>query len=188
MGVANRAPSKPGLFDAFELGLPAVWASRLPIAGPWPPSSSSSPSSDSERHAHSTRHSFLFRRFEERRLVRTVHEFDALLVLTGSTASAILWPSRFRAADGGSAITVSGHQCRDRPRLNDRLAREPNVRPAQLRPERARRRSRRRRRNRRSRSPPVAAGFPRRRPPGHSEVWPESPPREAQQGRCPGAP
>src|SRR5438876_11479422 len=37
MGVANRAPSKPGLFDAFEVGLPAVWASRLPIAGPWRP-------------------------------------------------------------------------------------------------------------------------------------------------------
>ena len=64
----------------------------------------------------------------------------------------------------------------------------PNVRPTQLRPERARRRSRRRRRNRRSRSPPVAAGSPRRRPPGHPEVWPASPPREAQQGRCRGAP
>src|SRR6266436_8683768 len=33
------------------------------------------------------------------------------------------------------------------------------------------------------RSPPVAAGFPRRRPPGHPEVWPASPPREAWQGR-----
>src|SRR5207244_12271689 len=37
MGVANRAPSKPRLFDAFELGLAAVWASRLLIAGPWRP-------------------------------------------------------------------------------------------------------------------------------------------------------
>src|ERR1700674_175529 len=37
MGVANRAPSKTGLFDAFELGLPAVWSSRLPIAAPWRP-------------------------------------------------------------------------------------------------------------------------------------------------------
>ena len=40
MRVANLAPSKPGLFDAFELGLPAVWASRLPIVGPWRPPSS----------------------------------------------------------------------------------------------------------------------------------------------------
>jgi hypothetical protein len=69
-----------------------------------------------------------------------------------------------------------------------RLARGPNVRPAQLRPERAPWRSRRRRRSRRSRSPPVAAGSPRRPPPGHLEVPRASPPREAQQGRCRGAP
>jgi hypothetical protein len=40
-----------------------------------------------------------------------------------STASAILYPSPFPAADGGNAITVSDHQRCDRPRLNDRLAR-----------------------------------------------------------------
>ena len=41
----------------------------------------------------------------------------------GSTASAILQPLRFPAADGGNAITVPDHQRCDRPRLNDRLAR-----------------------------------------------------------------
>jgi hypothetical protein len=52
-----------------------------------------------------------------------MQEFDALLVLTGSMSSAILWPLRFPAADGGNAITVPDHQRCDRPRLNDRLAR-----------------------------------------------------------------
>jgi hypothetical protein len=55
--------------------------------------------------------------------VRTMQEFDALLVLTGSMSSAILWPLRFPAADGGNAITVPDHQRCNRPRLNDRLAR-----------------------------------------------------------------
>jgi len=64
----------------------------------------------------------------------------------------------------------------------------PSVRSAQLRPERARRRSRRRRRSRSSRSPRVVAGFPRRLPPDHAEVWRASPPREAHQDPCRGAP
>ena len=34
MRVANLAPSKPGLFDAFELSLPVVWGSWLLIAVP----------------------------------------------------------------------------------------------------------------------------------------------------------
>jgi hypothetical protein len=36
-----------------------------------------------------------------------------------------------------------------------------------------------------ARCPPVAAGSLRRPPPGHPGVWPASPPRAAQPGRCP---
>ena len=59
------------------------------------------------------------------------------------------------------------------------------VRPARLRLGRTLRRSRHRRRSRSSRSPPAAAGSRRPRPPGHPGVWPASPPRAAQPGRCP---
>ena len=94
-----------------------------------------------------------------------------------------------------SGAGLTRRAVRSRPRCSSAvrpaiwwLARRPNVRPAQLRLERACRRSRRRRRSRRSRSPPVAAGSPRRPPPGHPEVPPASPPREAHQGRCREAP
>jgi hypothetical protein len=104
--------------------------------------------------------------------------------------SGLLRLTRFAAVEGAHRPL---QPARDPPhsRRNDaRSADHPGaawatVLPARLRLGRTLRRSRHRIRSRSSRCPPVAAGSLRRPPPGHLGVWPASPPRAAQPGRCP---
>src|SRR5437868_2554891 len=91
--------------------------------------------SDSQRHAHSIGALICSDASNRGALVRNIHGFDALLVLTGSTAWAIL----LALADPRGQWGATRSPCRI---ISVAIARAitigwpaaPNVRPAQLRP------------------------------------------------------